>query len=356
MLPAGHPDIAAKETPMPTVAVAELRVLMRELLIGIGTPPDVAGMVGDSLVDANLAGHDSHGVIRILHYLEMCEAGKVFPTAEPELIREHGATVTIDGKWGWGQRSMWMATNAACERARQFGLGAAVVVNSYHIGRVAPYVEHLARQGMIGLAMANAGRAVAPFGGRQRVLGTNPIAWAVPCGDESEPISLDVATAFIAEGKVRVARAREVECPSGALMDADGFPTLNPNAFYDGGALNAFGAHKGSGFSILAQMVGVGLAGAHPDLLAQHRGGNGPLILAIDVSAFVEPATFCERVQGQATEIRNCAPAAGVEAVLMPGDPELVLRVERERDGIPVPDSTWAALQELRTRLVETTV
>ena len=147
---------------MPTIAAPELRVLMRELLIGIGTADDVAELVGDSLVDANLAGHDSHGVIRILHYLEMCEAGQVFPAHTPEIVREHGATVTIDGKWGWGQPSMWMATRAACDRAREFGLGAAVVVNSYHIGRVAPYVEHLAREGMIGLAMANAGRAVAP--------------------------------------------------------------------------------------------------------------------------------------------------------------------------------------------------
>ena len=141
----------------------------------------------------------------------------------------------------------------------QFGLGAAVVQNSYHIGRVAPYVEHLAREGMIGLAMANAGRAVAPFGGRQRVMGTNPIAWAVPRGGGQEPIALDVATAFIAEGKVRVARAKEVECPEGAIMDKDGFPSVNPNDFYNGGALKAFGAHKGSGFSILAQLVGVGL-------------------------------------------------------------------------------------------------
>jgi LDH2 family malate/lactate/ureidoglycolate dehydrogenase len=336
---------------MPVVAAADLRVLMRDLLIGIGTPGDVAGMVGDSLVDANLAGHDSHGVIRILHYLEMCEAGEVFPAAEPKIIREHGATVTIDGKWGWGQRSMWMATYAACERAREFGLGAAVVQNSYHIGRVAPYVEHLAREGMIGLAMANAGRAVAPFGGRQRVMGTNPIAWAVPRAGGQEPIALDVATAFIAEGKVRVARAKEVECPEGAIMDKDGFPSVNPNDFYNGGALKAFGAHKGSGFSILAQLVGVGLAGANPDTLFTHRGGNGPFILAIDVSAFVEPATFLDRVEEQAAEIRGCTPAAEVECVLLPGDPELVTRAERERDGIPVPESTWAALQDLHTRL-----
>jgi uncharacterized oxidoreductase len=324
---------------------------MRDLLLGAGTPPGIATMVGDSLVEANLAGHDSHGVIRILHYLDMAEAGQVVPTAEPEVIREHGATVLIDGKWGWGQRSMWMATNAACERARQFGLGAAVVANSYHIGRVAPYVEHLARHSMIGIALANAGRAVAPFGGRQRVMGTNPIAWAVPRAEGKEPICLDVATAFIAEGKVRVAQAREVEVPAGAIIDMDGFPSVNPNDFYDGGALNAFGAHKGSGFSILAQLIGVGLAGAHPDLLHKHRGGNGPMVLAIDVSAFVDPATFVSRVEEQAAEINASTPAAGVDAVLLPGDPEQVLRVERERDGIPVPDSTWAHLQARRAKL-----
>jgi LDH2 family malate/lactate/ureidoglycolate dehydrogenase len=337
---------------MPTVAAAELRILMRDLLVAANTPPDVAVMVGDSLVDSNLAGHDSHGVIRILHYLEMAACGEVDPTAEPEIIREHGATVTIDGKWTWGQRSMWMATNAACERAREFGLGAAVVTNSYHIGRVAPYVEHVARQRMIGMALSNAGRAVAPYGGRDRVMGTNPIAWAVPRDPSQEPICLDVATAFIAEGKVRVAKAREVEVPPGAVIDTDGFPSVNPNDFYDGGALLTFGGHKGSGFSILAQMIGVGLAGAHPDVLFKHRGGNGPLVLAIDVSAFVDDATFTQRVEEQAAEIKASTPAAGVEDVLLPGDPELVMRHNRERDGIPVPDSTWAELLLLKERML----
>ncbi len=228
---------------MPTVPAADLRILMRELLIAAGTPPDVATMVGDSLVDSNLAGHDSHGVIRILHYLDVASKGAVDPAAEPEVVREHGATVTIDGKWTWGQRSRWMATEAACARAREFGIGAAVVTNSYHIGRVAPYVEHIARQRMIGMAMSNAGRAVAPFGGSARVMGTNPIAWAVPRSPEREPICLDVATAYIAEGKVRVARAKEVDVPEGAIVDRDGFPTVNPNVFYDGGALLTFGGH-----------------------------------------------------------------------------------------------------------------
>jgi LDH2 family malate/lactate/ureidoglycolate dehydrogenase len=244
-----------------------------------------------------------------------------------------------------------MAVDAACSRAREFGIGAAVVVNSYHIGRVAPYVEHLARQGMIGLAMSNAGRAVAPYGGRQRVMGTNPIAWAVPGPDGTEPISLDIATAFIAEGKVRVARAREVEAPAGAVIDSEGYPSLNPNDFYNGGALLAFGGHKGSGFSILAQLLGAGLAGASADLLTSHRGGNGPLVIAMDVSAFVEPEVFAERVANQAAEVRASEPAVGVDQIYMPGDIEHINRVARERDGIPVPDSTWAEIQRLHASL-----
>lgn len=336
---------------MPTVAAADLRILMRQLLIGVGTQSEIAELVGNSLVDSNLAGHDSHGVMRVLLYAEMALAGEVVPTAVPEIIREQGATVTVDGNWGWGQPSMWLATRSASERAREFGIGVAVVVNSYHIGRVAPYVEHLARQQQIGLALSNAGRAVAPFGGRDRVMGTNPIAWAVPTAAGNEPISLDIATAFIAEGKVRVARSRDVEVPEGAIIDIDGFPSVNPNDFYDGGALLAFGAHKGSGFSILAQMIGVGLAGANPDKLAHHRGGNGPLVIAIDVSAFVDPVVFADRVEEQAREIRGSTPAAGIESVLLPGDPELVTREIRVRDGIPVPESTWAEIQAMLTGL-----
>lgn len=336
---------------MPTVAAADLRDLMRELLIAAGTAPDIAVMVGDSLVDANLAGHDSHGVMRVLHYLEMAAAGEVNPTAEPEVIREHGATILVDGKWTWGQRSMWLATRSACDLASQFGIGAAVVTNSYHIGRVAPYVEYLARQRKIGIAMSNAGRAVAPFGGRERMMGTNPIAWAVPRDPGKEPICLDVATAFIAEGKVRVARAREVEVPEGAIIDTDGYPSVNPNDFYDGGALLTFGGHKGSGFSILAQMIGVGLAGAHPDVLFKHRGGNGPIVIAIDVAAFVDPDLFTERIEEEAGKIRSSEPAAGVESVLLPGDPEIVMRELREREGIPVPESTWSELMLLKEQM-----
>lgn len=332
---------------MPVVPADELRQLMREVLTAAGTAAETAALVGDALVDANVAGHDSHGVIRVLQYLEFVKDGQVDPVATPEIVRRDRATATIDGHWGWGQPAMWLATRTACELAREHGLGAVVIENCYHIGRVAPYVEHLAGEGMIGIAMANAGRAVAPYGSRQRVMGTNPLAWAAPRAEGRAPVSLDIATAAVAEGKLRVARARELPVPEGAIVDRDGLPSVNPNDFYDGGALLPFGAHKGSGLSILAQLVGVGLANGTADRLSHHRGGNGPLVIALDISAFVPLETFRARVEEQCAEIASAEPAAGVDRVYLPGEPELDRRIERERDGVMIPDGTWAELQAL---------
>jgi LDH2 family malate/lactate/ureidoglycolate dehydrogenase len=309
---------------------AGLRHLMQEMLTAVGTSEAAAKIVGDSLVAANLAGHDSHGVIRILHYVEMAQAGEVDPKAIPVLLGKDGATARIDGGWGWGQLSMLLATETAIDLAREHGMGSAVVLRSYHIGRVAPYVEQIARAGMIGLATSNAGRATAPYGGKDRVMGTNPIAWAVPRADGKAPICLDVATSSVAEGKLRVARAKGEPLAPGLILDKEGQPSIDANDFYEGGALLPFGGHKGSGFSLLAQFIGVGLAEQTPDVLSAKRGGNGPFVLAIDIARFRPLAAFIDAIEEQA---------------------ELEVRMRREREGIPVPDRTWADLVELAGQL-----
>ena len=222
---------------MPDVDPAVLHRLASDLLCAVGTDPAAARIVADSLVDANLAGHDSHGVLRLPAYLAGARQGHVVPTAVPSLLSQSGATAIVDAADGWGQPAMWLATRAAIDRAREHGLGAAVVRRSYHIGRVAPYVESIAREGMIGQAMANAAPAVAPFGGRSRVMGTNPMAWAVPRAADAPPVCLDVATAGVAEGKLRVARARGFPVPAGNIVDREGRPTTDPGDFYAGGAL-----------------------------------------------------------------------------------------------------------------------
>lgn len=329
---------------MPVLMADELRRLMGQLLEVAGTPAGPAAVVGDSLVDANLAGHDSHGVIRIIQYLEEIEKGGLDPGAAPVVLQTSGATAIIDGHWGWGQPAMLLATKTAIALAGQYGLGMAAVSNCYHIGRVAPYVESIARAGMVGLAMANAGGAVAPYGGSSRVMGTNPFAWAAPRGGDRAPVSLDIATAYIAEGKLRVARAKGVEVPPGAVIDVDGKPSVDPNDFYDGGALVAFGAHKGSGLSILAQLLGAGLAQLTQENLVNRRGANGPVVLAIDVTRFAPLQQFTSVVENEAARVKASQVAAGFDEVLLPGEPELLRRAARERDGIDVPQRVWDEL------------
>lgn len=332
---------------MPDISAASLHRFACDLMLAIGTGPEAASIVADSLVNANLAGHDSHGVLRLPSYLAGAQQGHLSPEATPEIISESGATAIVDARFGWGQPAMWMATRAAIARARDVGLGAAVVHNCYHIGRVAPYVEAVAEETMVGMAMANAAPAVAPFGGRARVMGTNPIAWAAPRAHGKPPVCLDVATAGIAEGKLRVARAKSLPIPAGNVVDREGRPSTEPGDFYAGGSLLTFGGHKGSGFSLLAQFIGRGLAGLDPSSYDGPRGVNGPFILAIDIARFTDPEHFRAQSEAQCAAVTDCSPAEGVDAVFLPGQPELATREIRERDGIPVADSTWAELLQL---------
>jgi LDH2 family malate/lactate/ureidoglycolate dehydrogenase len=332
---------------MPDIHSPALHRLACELLCAAGTAPANARIVADSLIDANLAGHDSHGVLRLPGYLQNVRNGQIKPAAAPSLASRSGATAIVDGAFGWGQPAMWLATRAAIDCAREHGLGAAVVHHCNHIGRVAPYVEAVANEGMIGQAMANAGPAVAPFGGRARVMGTNPFAWAAPRAEDAPPISLDVATSGVAEGKLRVARSKGFPVPAGNLVDPDGRATTDPDDFYAGGALLAFGGHKGSGISLLAQVIGRGLAGLDPSAYDGPRGINGPFILAIDIARFTDLETFRAQAEAQCDAVTCCPPAEGVDAVLLPGQPELAMRAVRERDGIPIPDTTWGELVTL---------
>jgi LDH2 family malate/lactate/ureidoglycolate dehydrogenase len=332
---------------MPDIPALVLHRLASELLCAAGTAPENAQLVADSLVNANLAGHDSHGVLRLAMYLEAVRSGQVRPAAVASLDSVSGAVAIVEGAYGWGQPAMWLATQAAVGCAREHGLGAAVVHNCYHIGRVAPYVEAVATEGMIGQAVANAAPAVAPFGGRARVMGTNPFAWAVPRATGSPPICLDVATASVAEGKLRVARSKGFPAPAGCVVDREGRATTDPTEFYAGGALLPFGGHKGSGFSLFAQFVGRGLAGLDPSAYDGPRGLNGPFILAIDIARFTDMDTFIAQTEAQCAAVIDCLPAEGVAAVLLPGQPELAARAIREREGVPIPDSTWGELEVL---------
>ncbi len=336
---------------MPTVGHMQLRSFSTSIFEAVSTPREIANFVADSLVDANLVGHDSHGVLRLPGYCGSLSAGDIIPNARASLVGRDRATAIVDGALGWGQPAMQLAAQTVVDLARECGLGGVVVRRSYHIGRVAPYVEHVARAGMIGIAMSNAGPGVAPFGGRQRVLGTNPFAWSMPIGDQVDPLTFDIATAAIAEGKLRVARAHNRSVATGMLVNSEGRETLDPEDFFSGGAILPFGGHKGNGISILAQMLGRALAGMDTTGFDGPRGANGPIILAIDPTCFTTAEEFRSEVAAQARLISESTPAMGIDKVLLPGELEKRTARDRAANGIPVPETTWSELSNLASSL-----
>jgi LDH2 family malate/lactate/ureidoglycolate dehydrogenase len=325
---------------MPTIDHLALRRLTQALIEAPGTPPDAALAVCESLVEANLMGHDSHGVLRLPQYLQLVRVGAVQPQAAPSVVARQGATAQVDGAFGWGQPAARLAAQTAIALAADHGVGAVAIVNCNHIGRVGEYVETIARAGMIGIALCNAGPAVAPYGGYQRVMGTNPFAWAAPCGPDQPPFVLDFATSAVAEGKLRVARSKGLPIPHGLVVDSAGRPTLDPADFYAGGALQTFGLHKGSGMSVMIELLARGLCGVD-QTRSQHIGLNGPLVMALNIP-FLAPQEQFESAAGRLrSQISGLPPLEGFDEVLLPGDPEQRSRRQRLEEGIPIPQQTW---------------
>lgn len=325
--------------------------MSQSILVAAGTPEDLAAIVAESLVDANLAGHDSHGVIRIPSYVAAVRGGQIKPAARARRQTLGGACARVDGEWGWGQPAARLAVDAAVEIASSHGVGVVAIGRCNHIGRLGEYVERFAAAGMMGMAMCNSRAAVAPFGGYTRLLGTNPVAWSAPYASGKPPVVVDFATSTIAEGKLRVAQADGGKVPAGAVVDSQGRPSPDPAAYYDGGALTTFGGHKGFGLSVMAELMGGVLSGSGPSSLPGFDNGNGTVVLAIDVERFVPRAAFLDQEEALSSAIHEAPAAPGVEMVMMPGEPEWRSRRRRAVEGVPVPAATYQALIEAAIEL-----
>ena len=330
---------------------ADLRRLSRSILEAVGTPEDLAAIVAASLVDANLAGHDSHGVIRLIQYVSSVRDGRVIADARAARHSLGGACARIDGARGWGQPAAHLAVDTALEIASSQGVAFVAIGRCNHIGRLGEYVERLSREGKMGLVVCNSPAAVAPFGGYTRLLGTNPIAWSAPSRSGSAPVMIDIATATVAEGKLRVAQASGGRAPAGAVVDSSGHPSDDPSAFYEGGALTTFGGHKGFGLSVMAELMGGILSGSQPSSLPSYDNGNGTVMMAIDVERFVPLADFMDQADAFSNQIRAAPLAPGVNQIMMPGEPESSSRRRRLEEGVPVPAATYQAIIETASEL-----
>ncbi|MBN1934980.1 MAG: Ldh family oxidoreductase [Anaerolineae bacterium] len=314
-----------------------------------GVPEAVAQRVAESLVEAHLTGHDSHGVLRVPWYLRAVREGQTNPRAEIRVERASATTAILDCDNAFGQVGALEGMRLAVDKAKQHDIAMVTLRHCGHVGRLGEYVVWAAEQGMLGLMLCNGpskGGIVAPFGGNGRALGTNPVAWAVPGPPDGRPVFLDYATSAVAHGKLQVAIDKGQPIPEGWLLDKHGRPTTDPRDVYDGGVMLPFFGHKGYAMSVFVELLAGGLSGAGPALLPGVGREQGTMLVVVRIEAFQGLDEYRRMVGEFAQQIKATPRAPGVDEILLPGEPEWRSKAQREREGIPLPEKTWADLTE----------
>ena len=338
---------------MPICAPEELHRLGHALLQAAGASADEAEIVMEHLVGANLAGHDSHGIILLPTYIARVKRGHIVPGAPIMIERETPTTAHVNGNWGFGYVVTTRAMEMAIRKAREHQVAAITIYQQGHVGRLADYPLMAARAGMIGLITCDSGRApkvVAPFGGRAARLGTNPLSVAFP-SDLDGPIFIDMATSAVAAGKLSVQRNRRQPAPPGWIIDKDGNPTTDVEAFYNGGAILPMGgdqAHKGYVLSFMVETLSGILTGLGFGIDPQGRHNDGTFLAVFDVNAFRPLNEFKRDIAAFVAYLKETPAAAGFDEVLYPGEFEYRTAQQRRREGIYVEDETWRQLTTLQ--------
>ena len=354
--------------PTTVVAAETLRSFIAEIFAAAGCDAEEAGRIGHHLVSANLAGHDSHGVIRVPRYVQWLQEGKVRAGQAPTVVAESANHAVLDGNQGFGQTIGPAAVDMGIAKARAAGLAVVTLRNSGHIGRIGDWAERAAEAGLVSIHFVNVGmgEVVAPFGGVDRRFGTNPFCIGVP-QPGAPPLLLDFATSMVAEGKVLVASNGGKPIPHGALIGPDGALSSDHRTLYGPientmvrdpgngeGALRAFGDHKGSGIAFMCEILAGCFAGSPTagPIPGGKRGGivNGMLSIYLDPQHF-GAAGFAETARSFAEHVKNSRPATPGGEVLVPGEAESRTRAARLRDGVPLQPETWAAIQATGARL-----
>jgi uncharacterized oxidoreductase len=329
------------------VAPELLRGYVAAIFTASGSSGSEAAIVADHLVDANLLGHDSHGVIRVAKYMDWLADGLVIANRHAEVVNDRGPLLFVEGGFGYGQVIGREAMAIAADRARSYGMAALAIRNAGHLGRIGAWPEPLAAAGLVSVHYVNTsgfGILVAPHGGSDRRLSANPIAAGVPVPGRA-PLVLDIATSAMAEGRIQVARNRGAPIPAGYLLDGKGRPTTDPAAFYADppGAILPFGDHKGSGLSFFCEVLAGSLSGggsSHPENPTARRLVNNMLSLAFDPAAFGEGGVFAADIERLIDWVKASPPAVAGGEVLLPGEIEQRAREERQKAGVPLDAET----------------
>lgn len=339
------------------IAAPAMAGFLTGLFAAAGASAEEAAGIAENLVDANLAGHDSHGIVRAPRYLGNVRDGVMRFGGRCETVIDGGAFLLLDGGFGMGQTVGREATDLGIARARREGVAVVGLRRAGHLGRIGAWAERASAAGLVSIHFVNVARSmlVAPFGGAERRFSTAPVCIGMPCpgGDD---FLLDFATSTAAEGKILVAKAKGAPAPAGALIDGAGRPTEDPDALYGetppgavpnprlgAGALTAMGGHKGSGLALACELLAGTLTGS--GTAGPGEGPyNGMLSILIDPERFDDGHGFAAAAADYIAFVRGTRPTDPFAPVLIPGDPERRAREERGRLGLPLPEATLAAL------------
>ncbi len=338
-----------------------LRRLVGAIFAAAGCAPEEATRIAYSLVKANLCGHDSHGVIRVALYLRHMREGGVRAGQSLTIVSENDVMAVVDGNYGFGQTIGTQAVRLGVDKAAANGVSIIALRHAGHLGRIGEWPEMAAAADQVSVHFVNAAGSllVAPFGGVERRMSTNPVAIGVPAPDGGPPLILDFATAVVAGGKVMVAAKGGKKLPEGCLIDAEGQPSSDPMviigrddstrslALREGpGAIRAIGEHKGSGLSFMCDLLAGARTGSGTSGPGKPPRAYGMLSIYLATELFDSDHGFAARVRDYVDFFRSAKPAAADGEVLTPGEPEQRMRERRLTEGIDVPDAVWRTLME----------
>ncbi len=335
----------------------ELREFVARIFVKAGCSDTESQLVGRLLVESNLAGHDSHGVIRVPRYVSMLRDALIFADRTVELLVDTPSLAVVDGKFGLGQTVAFQATQIGIRKCRASGLSAVAVRNSGHIGRVADWAQMAAEEGFVSVHFVNAAGSVlvAPFGSSERRFSTAPYCVGVPVPD-APPLILDFATSIVAEGKVLVASQGGKQLRGDALVGPDGKAGNDPHLLYGDfdptgprdpragpGAIRTFGEHKGSGLAMMCEMLGGALTGNGCTEWGR-RFSNGMFSIYVDPARIDPEQLFPQEVSRYVAFVKQARPLTPGTQPMVPGEPETRSREQRLRDGVPLSATTWEAI------------
>jgi len=329
------------------IALDRLQAAIRLVVRGFGSSAEEINAVADNLIEANLTGHDSHGIGMLPRYADAFLEGGLQPNAHVQTVLDAGTLLRLDGGAGFGQVIGHEAMALGIERARQSGSCIVALGNSHHLGRIGAWAEQCARAGLVSLHFVNvlARSIVAPYAGSDARFGTNPFCAGVPLTGR-EPVILDFATSVLAQGKMRVAYNKGEHVAGECLLDDQGRPTREPKyaVVPPFGAILAFGEHKGSGLAIMCELLGGALAAGmtqRNDDVTRRRVLNGMLSVLIDPARLGDRAAFEHETLAFIDWVKASPPRAGYERVRIAGEPEREARAQRTAHGVPVDTTTW---------------